>query len=1731
VPPHLALPARHHGIALAILLWATQAAAAGVFERNSVAGLWQLDDSLAARWACQPALLPAGFAIAGAPGPHFQPATPPRTWLNLGSASAPYGGLQPSEAFVLPNPAGANGPAWAAGTHEWTLILDVRFLSLPVWTAILQSDSSNSSDAEIFLNAAGELNCYGATAGGSIQASGPLATNTWYRLAVRGHYDAAAGNQVLRAYLNGMVTPQTAGNVVRAPLNGRYALQPDVLLFSDENGETARVDLGSVAFWGRALDDADIALIGASDTDGIDWPDITPANSCPPLPVLTGTLWFGSAAAAYAPDQAAVAASASAPSSPDAVATVQVVLGADGGSLPGLPQHRFGGTLTGEVLPNGEVRIFDTVALHYTGDGPDLGSHHGISLVRSGITLGPTGATAGTLRVLLPAGFGVATEPLGKRVRSRAVKSGVALDAALNPAATLSLTRADFTSDLSSSTLYPIIDRIPVRFATTALSYTPHSGRITFTPTEPLLYHREPQLGILLNQIFNGHPGAEIPASNELFFVAAKDASGPVRIEARPGGAAAIASMTITLDPLKFGGPATTVKMHHPALEITWTQPSGSQLTILNDAIDESSSLLAGATLAGSWYRQGVPDVDCAGSPGTTPPPTEEMLIQPDDAEWRFTRDGGLRAAGTVQAGAADPSPLTAEWGAYTQSTVQYHAHRISTGFTAARVLTGGVFARADQLTGLAAHEQVAALLFSGHGAPGDESRLERPGTTGYQEGLADYPGFNLRCAPGGFQAISRLADFEAPPYPLAAEAKYYLRPAGVTGRHLSAAGAPDIQFSAYGAVFNVSSLNLAFLDGANVASGVAGSLDVPPPADFDLAFKHLMFGGQGQLKEAAVFTPQADKVLGPAYWGLEFTPLALEFPQPKTCPKPGPGEGFVKVLAKATLSGLGNHPLAGNISVLNGNLVTEADPEAKGHSPVSSFAPGTQIAVTGPAGGGSWIVHPATRVSINKHPSAPNGTLCVGGLMDLPFFTDMPVLLSTNSTNQTAQPPDVFVRKPWVALETTPYDPEHTGLPAGVSLADFRTGAGWDPHAARKWQGVLSFDFPLQLGADRVFRSRVPVGGDVILFHLTQAVASMSPAAAELTFDGSAALDMNSLIPQVNVAKLLQDSGLPGLSGGLQGSLDGALEAVAGLDALLADQVRDLLDPGLTLAAGGRADSAFFSALAAAPNRSAKLDELTTGLTADVTSLLGSGTGGLNGKWRRDLLAEITAARQGVQAAQALVASTANLQQLAGAVGGVIGVGGTPAAVPAVQLAALQSSFAQVVERLQQVETALGGSGDLTTALSAALGGSPAITAVVQQAVNDLKPKWGGASDAVYQSAGAAQLAADLADALTDRYAGAAFAGSATMLLRQYAGDPQTLARQALDDTLRAAEQLVAAALNDAPGALVSQALGSAAPGELPLGDFLAAARLRGYARINGDALHELRLDGQARLKVPDEMKFDAWFLLRDVDSTTPGGACLAAGGAATEIGMGANAMLEWAGKKVSVGAGGKVAVSGTGSPVAFAGDLALDGSFDFSEVEVNNIKLGFGFGANNGYLYGRAAGQISAMSVEAGIFVGQTCDTAVIANADDDIGALLDKVLPGFTLPVRGAMVYAEGGMSLMPLIGVPPSCVLDLRLHGGQGYFGFFNSGGQVVAGVKQLQGVSGELLCLANASGKFATVLAGTGTVGGGGAQFDSLNGSTSAKLKGKVGVGYFSYTFTKTIRLHVSAAPLDYSLDY
>ncbi|MGL5097132.1 MAG: hypothetical protein ACRDD1_16205, partial [Planctomycetia bacterium] len=344
-----------------------------------------------------------------------------------------------------------------------------------------------------------------------------------------------------------------------------------------------------------------------------------------------------------------------------------------------------------------------------------------------------------------------------------------------------------------------------------------------------------------------------------------------------------------------------------------------------------------------------------------------------------------------------------------------------------------------------------AALLLSGHTSPSSTTLLERPGTAAYQIGAADYPGLNLRLS-SSFNAISRIANVETAAYPLDPTAKYYLRDSGVSGRHASSSTTPITLTALGGANFTLSALNLAFLDGINTASGVNGSVTIPAPANFSLSFRRLLFGAQGQLQEATIASPQADKTLG--FWNMKLTPLALDFPQPKTCPPPSPATAFIRLTAQSTLPGLTATPVVGQLGFFKGDLVTESYPIANGqplafgNGAISRFEPGGLLTVPGPDSQ-NWAVSPIGGILLNRHripdgndnvavpstfddnPTTPTATLTAPGLMNLPFFNDMEVVLNLNSTDPLPNTtPQIHVRKPYEPLTNLPFDAPHAGVP-----------------------------------------------------------------------------------------------------------------------------------------------------------------------------------------------------------------------------------------------------------------------------------------------------------------------------------------------------------------------------------------------------------------------------------------------------------------------------------------------------------------------------------------------------------------------------------------------------------------------------------------------------------------------------------------------------------------------------
>lgn len=1690
---------------------------AGTFELNQVRGLWQFNNSLApVHTLVQSPVYPTGFTIGSAPNSRYLTESL-NTFLAVNSSTSPFSGLKPSEVLHMPLSSAGNGPAGYL-VHEWTLIMDVRFPALSTWTALTQDRTDNSDEGEIFLNPARELVFYNASGPSGLHpiASPPLAPNTWYRLAFTSTWDGPNNRQILRAYVNGTLTTQSSGGNFTSPAYSEYALGSHLGLFTDDSNstETAISHLGSLAFWRRALSAMDISDIGSHSAAGITWPSITPANGTPPLPPLTGVIRFGDFNANYTPPTGAalltLAQQATATSYSGALCEIPLDIS---GTVSASGNHTFSYNSSVAVLPNGDVVALEDAALTFTPPpgqpNIDAAESNGISIIRANLVLDHlNGLMARNLILFLPAGMTVTPSAGAHRGIDFSSLLMVPLNQSLFIKNSMPLTEFNFFgTNNGSSSIHVHTERVATRFPTNTITFNPASASFTFVPSvaEPnrlAQFRRVRSLSSLGSSIKN----LAAPASNDFYFTGAFTTNGSVTLGARAGGISIPQTLSLNLSRVinPLTGDTTT---HFPKTTIAWT--GDGVLNYASGAIDASTSRLPSNLAATGGYLRGTPTADCVGDLSANFPQRANYSILSRAGLFTFTRDGGL--SGECDLTSNGSASFFPRWGGYRLNGSDFFAHQLSTAVPTARFLTAGTHAIGNQISSTTlANQRPAAMLFSGHSSPSNSTLVERPNTPSYHTGAADYPGLNLRNISADWVAISRLADTQTPAYSLAASTKYYIRNSGLSGKHLSSG--PPIALNAYGSTFNLSALALAFLSGVNTESGVTGGVLVRTPLNtsFSLDFRKLKFGPQGQLQESTLSANQPDKNLG--YWKFKFSPLALDFPQAPGCP-PNPGSGYVRISARAVLPAFTTTPVTGTLGFLNSDLVTAATPEAGNTPNISRFDPGSQLKVPGPST--PWLVNSTSGIYLNQYASSGGdaGSLNAGGLLDLPFFDSMPVHLRTASITGASQPL-IHVRK---ALSTTAaYDLSHRGKPDDQPDQSYHnTAAIYDPIAYRKWQNLLTFELPVAFtpGAN-IFRSKAPVTQATLIFQTSRMIPRMTPAHAEVILDGQADIGVESFLKQLNVSSLLAGTPLTGAAS----FASSATSAVNSINSVLTDNLQPLLAPALTTTANSRVTTSFFNTLKTSPNRTLTIDTLFTGLSADVRSIFSTSESGIAGQTRREIVQKLDQADTALLTASTAISTVTAAKNLATAIGAAIGEGNSPIDPNPDKLADLSALFLRARSDILAARNSLGS--PLNTAMNS---GAGQVDAAISLALQDLRVKWAPTSaaqaTALYNGTTAADFSEDLATALTDRIAGASFAAQANDLLKQYLDNARGLARQSLDEAIALAAELLQGTGTSPP-----------IPGSGTLSGSIAAANLKGYARFKGDSIDELRIDAKATLKVPDDMDFTAFFLLKTVDSSTPSGACLAAGGAAAEVSMGASTnAFSWGPKSLDVSLGGKIALDANASPIGLFGDLKLLGDMDFSEVKMQELALGFGFGANNYYLYGKGAGKISAMDIAAGIFVGRTCELAPIQNADPDIGKVV--ALANLAPPYTGISIYAYGGMSLMPIIGIPPSCLLDLRVGGGQGFFAFESPAG-IVAGVKNTQAVSGELLCISSVKGQQDTVIAGQGEISAGGTpKLNGVTGTSKFTLSGKVGVGWLSYNFSKSVGLKVSATPFVWGIDY
>jgi YVTN family beta-propeller protein len=155
--------------------------------------------------------------------------------------------------------------------NQYTLLMDVMFpaQSSGQWRALLQTDPFNheGTDAEFFVGANTTVPDPGGI-GAESQFNGPLAPDTWYRIAFAVDLTAAPGQQLIK-YVNGL---KVGSQSLSGGVDGRSALGPTALLFTAGDsfgGRTAPGYVHSIQFVNGWMPPQAIAALGGPNADGL----------------------------------------------------------------------------------------------------------------------------------------------------------------------------------------------------------------------------------------------------------------------------------------------------------------------------------------------------------------------------------------------------------------------------------------------------------------------------------------------------------------------------------------------------------------------------------------------------------------------------------------------------------------------------------------------------------------------------------------------------------------------------------------------------------------------------------------------------------------------------------------------------------------------------------------------------------------------------------------------------------------------------------------------------------------------------------------------------------------------------------------------------------------------------------------------------------------------------------------------------------------------------------------------------------------------------------------------------------------------------------------------------------------------------------------------------------------------------------------------------------------------
>jgi hypothetical protein len=169
--------------------------------------------------------------------------------------------------------------------NEYSIVMDFTVPATGVWHSFFQTDPTNESDADLFINS--NDNTIGTAQTG--YSTGTVVANTWYRMVI-----SVKNGSFFKVYLNGELWVDAPGQT----MDDRFGLTSSLIFFGDNDGDDAEIICSEINLYEVALTADEVTALGIDPSNKVpervgwwkfdDLADLLKAEIGEPL-TLTGT--------------------------------------------------------------------------------------------------------------------------------------------------------------------------------------------------------------------------------------------------------------------------------------------------------------------------------------------------------------------------------------------------------------------------------------------------------------------------------------------------------------------------------------------------------------------------------------------------------------------------------------------------------------------------------------------------------------------------------------------------------------------------------------------------------------------------------------------------------------------------------------------------------------------------------------------------------------------------------------------------------------------------------------------------------------------------------------------------------------------------------------------------------------------------------------------------------------------------------------------------------------------------------------------------------------------------------------------------------------------------------------------------------------------------------------------------------------------------------------------------